>query len=492
MKRWQRFVASLATATLIYGGQLRQWTDPRNRFLDHWERRDALAILGGIAVLALLAWALREMVARFGPARRVLDHAFLLIFGGALISTFLTYDDYKTELLYIGLAALATFSWCRPALRLPARLATLALIVSPLYFIMAKQLLGFGEWHTPREAPHASQPVRDAQPVFLFVFDEWSWERSTRCGELLPLFKNLRAFADGATTFSQGRSPGPRTDVSLPRFIFQTTADLHVTDHEAFYETAGQRLPTITAPSIFSLAREHGYNTNLLGFYLPYRQLLGAQVDYTLAFNIEPKSDSLAGLAMEHALSNLNFQRDPISRHTTQFFGPRSREKYSTHWDAFTRNLRQTTLGMIDQSSANTLSLIHFPVPHCPFVFNADGTFRGPYRGSKKAHDPEGYERHLAFLDLLIGEFISRLRATGKYDRSLIVITSDHSWRQDYEYDGVLRDGDGLRHVPLFIKLPGQTEPKRIDSTTELTTLRPLLDAVLRGESGESSLPLSR
>ena len=44
MKLWQKFAVALTTATLLYGAQLRMWTDARNRFLEHWNRSDAISL----------------------------------------------------------------------------------------------------------------------------------------------------------------------------------------------------------------------------------------------------------------------------------------------------------------------------------------------------------------------------------------------------------------------------------------------------------------
>lgn len=492
MSIWQRFAVSLFTAVLLFGAQLRQWTDPRNRFLEQWETRDAWAILAGIAALAALGLLAREILARWPLPRRIANHLFIAALGGGLISTFLTYPDYKSELCYIALTALVVLSWCRPALRLPGRIARVALIFSPLALILGWQLVRYPTWWSPEEKPASPQAARDAQPVLLFVFDEWSWTRSTRNGELLPLFRNLRQFAKGAVDFTAARSPGPRTDVALPRIIYQTEDDLLITSREVFFVRDGARTATTAAPSLFSLARERGYSSSVLGFYMPYRRLLGAQADHALSINFNPKRPDFAGLAGDRLLSNVAFWHDPVSRKLadklSQSVLPGSRERYSAHWEVMNRRLRSATLGLIAQSPMNSFSLIHFPAPHCPYVFNSDGTFRGPFRGSRKAHDAEGYERHLGYLDLLIGQFLGALRASGKFDRALIIITSDHSWRQDYEIAGKLQDGPAVRHVPLFIKLPGQREGRTVSSPFSLTSLRPLVEAVMRGESGEAAL----
>ena len=495
MKPAQKFAATLTAATLFYGGQLRQWTDPRNRFLEHWERADALSIVAGIVALALAFMVARSRIVSGKLERRVVNHLFVAVLGGELISTFLTYPDYKSETLYLALTAVIVWSWCHPRLQLPRRLAVGAAIFSPLTAIMAWQLWSYPEWHTPPEPPKFPQPARTASPVFVFICDEWSYTRSTEGGELLPLFKNLRAFAGGATSFDRALSPGPRTDVSIPRLLWSRTDDLIITPGQTWWPAAAGRTPTRDVPSLFADARSHGYNTALLGFYLPYRRMLGDQVDSISSFLEHPKAATFAAKLNANSLRNIAFFHDPFSRKLAtrleQSVLPNSREAFSRHWEIINRRLQRDTLGLIAQSPPNTFSFIHLPLPHCPWVFNPDGTYAGPYRGERMSHDVEGYAKHLAYLDAVLGQFLDALRRSGKYDDALIAFTSDHSWRLDYTFDGRLQDSEEVRHVPLLLKLPGQREPLRIAEKFPLLNLRPVLDAAMRGdaEATRAALP---
>lgn len=489
MKTWQRLAAALTTATFFYGGQLRQWTDARNRFLEHWEHADAWSIVAGIAALAVLLFAIREVLARHVFTRRLADHVFIAALGGGLISTFLTYADYKSESLYLALLALITVSWCRLHLAIPRRIGQLALIFSPFAFIMAWQFVQYPEWATPRETRKAPTP-QAKNPIFIFVCDEWSYARSTEHGEFLPLFKNVREFAAHATTFDFAQSPGPRTDVSIPRLLWQRADDLQITAGGTWWPEKSGRISTADAPNLFRTARERQYHTSLLGFYLPYRKMLGDSVDDCDAYLEHPKPDTFATKIRANALRNITFQHDPLSRRTSRALEtsvlPLSRTAFSAHWEKINRTLQRETLGLIQQSPSNEFAFIHLPLPHCPWVFNPDGTYRGTYRGERMSHDVEGYRRHLAYLDVVLGQFFAALTNAGKFDNAMIVVTSDHSWRLDYTFDGHLQDGEDLRHVPLFIKLPGQHDAQRVAGKFELLRLAPILDAVMQGRPDEA------
>ena len=494
MKPFERFAAALALATILYGGQLRSWTDARNRYLDHWARSDSVALIAGIVLLAVAGFAAHAILARRPLPRRIAGHLFIALFGAGLCSIFFSYPDYKSEMALLALAALVLCSWFRPAWRVPRRVAQAALVVSPIAVLMAWQFLRFPAWASPNEPPVRKIPAREAAPVFLFIFDEWSHWRSTEKGELLPLFKNVRAFAAQATAFDEARSPGPRTDESIPRMLWSREDDLVFGAGDTFWRSPSGSVPTAAAPNLFSLARERGYNSALLGVYLPYRRMLGAECDQVVSYLEHPKSLTFAGKLHDGLLRNIAFQHDPFSRRIArslqQKILPGSRDAYSRNWEQINHRLQRDCQQLIAGCPPNQLGVFHIPIPHCPWVFNADGTYAGAYRGERMSHDTEGYRKHLAYLDLVIGQFRDALQRAGKYDNALVILTSDHSWRLDYTYDGHLRDGEEVRHVPLFVKLPGQTAPVRVPERYELLNLRAVIDATMRGDSAAAEAAL--
>jgi hypothetical protein len=58
-------------------------------------------------------------------------------------------------------------------------------------------------------------------------------------------------------------------------------------------------------------------------------------------------------------------------------------------------------------------------------------------------------------LDHLIGRFIEAMKRAQRFDDALVILSSDHSWRQDPERKKG-RDRVPVCHIPLIVKLPGQ------------------------------------
>ena len=135
-------------------------------------------------------------------------------------------------------------------------------------------------------------------------------------------------------------------------------------------------------------------------------------------------------------------------------------------FDAWARSIRP--------SSAPTLHFKHVLLPHVPVQYLPDG--HGYTRGGGRPAGLTGpdtadvpflvrqrYQRHLlqvGFTDRLLGRLIARLRATGLWDRALVVVVADHgvSFRVGQE-DGrkvTPENVEDIAPVPLFIKTPGQ------------------------------------
>ncbi len=74
------------------------------------------------------------------------------------------------------------------------------------------------------------------------------------------------------------------------------------------------------------------------------------------------------------------------------------------------------------------------------------------------------YDEFILDTDSRIGIFLEKLRALGRFDDSIIIITADHgeSFSRNHLYHGGRYLHQPLIHVPLIVHLPGQKEGKRI------------------------------
>ncbi len=87
------------------------------------------------------------------------------------------------------------------------------------------------------------------------------------------------------------------------------------------------------------------------------------------------------------------------------------------------------------------------------------------------------YDGEIAYVDAQVGTFLKQLRILGLFERSWIVVTSDHG--EHFGEHGLLwhRNSvhDALLHVPLIIKRPGQSRGDRIAAPVQLVDIMPML-----------------
>jgi Sulfatase len=178
-------------------------------------------------------------------------------------------------------------------------------------------------------------------------------------------------------------------------------------------------------------------------------------------------------------------------------------------------------LGAPSKDDRPPLWFVHTLLPHEPLRFLPSGTVYEagvdpePGLDGNESFDNEfltrqAEQRHvlqLEYTDGLLRKLIARLKATGLYDKALIVVTADHGisfrvkdspadpyrlgqigWRRDL----TRRNGDEVAFVPLFVKKPRQHEAKIDDSWVRTLDILPtLLEAakvksVPRGVAGRA------
>ncbi len=120
-----------------------------------------------------------------------------------------------------------------------------------------------------------------------------------------------------------------------------------------------------------------------------------------------------------------------------------------------------------------TLDLIHTELPHVPWNYlpsgqeyvtddkGVPGTTKDAW-GSDTRLITQGQQRYLlqvGYADTLLGRLLDRLRATGRYDRSLVIVTADHgvAFQPEVSRRAVSASTfEQIADVPLFIKAPEQ------------------------------------
>ena len=402
------------------------------------------------------------------------------------MSGLLTFHEFSYRgtgwipLIWMLIMAAVGFSLGYPGSRVIKIATVLCLILSPVVPIFFLQMFTLSTWDTapqPRVAFEESDESKS--PIFLFIFDGWSYQKSTADGEFHPHFENLHRVASKAFVFRQARSPGVSTKQSLPMILYQE--DIPLEKREIFEPWLGRNSAAAgDLSSLFKRARSQNYSTALVGIYFPYPRIFGNEVDYIYSGAFEAVGQGLAGRVLSILAKNLRYLNDPISQHIDKRLIRRiiSRSTFESN-----NRFLEETLWQLENSSSNTFAFFHLGIPHSPYVFNPDGTYYGhegdDYRGPG---DEAGYVRQLKFLDGVVGEIVATLERHGKFDKSMIIFTADHASKSE-------RHSRDLRtHVPLIIKLPGQESAYVIEKPFQNNRLAPIIESVMRGHSGEGEI----
>lgn len=135
--------------------------------------------------------------------------------------------------------------------------------------------------------------------------------------------------------------------------------------------------------------------------------------------------------------------------------------------------------------------MLHLFEPHTPY---------DPPEPYRSAHPDSPYAGEVATADAVLGTFFDGLRAAGLYDRSLIVVLSDHGEGLDDHGEaehGIFLYREAIQ-VPLLVKLPGgEMAGTRVKAPAQLADLMPTIAEVTgfdvpSGAEGVSLLELAR
>ncbi len=345
----------------------------------------------------------------------------------------------KNPLTMIGLAILlGLILWKH---RLVARkVAATVVVTCPVAFLVLIRILllstGLMEDRAcPVSVPSPPLlPVQEGKPrVVWIIFDETDYRLAFEhrpAGVNLPAFDRLRRESLSA---ENAYAPADMTIISMPALITgqrlsRTSPD--GCDLALTVEATGQTNDFSKMPTVFSKAREMGYNTALLGWFVPYGRLIGASLNYCAWYGIrvyQGKDAMSFGGAMLEQLSSVAW---PFH----------NRRIYISICQ---RSLEDSLPIIADPKYG--LTLLHFPPPHFPGVYLPDKkqfTCLGIGR-------PWSYLNNLALADSELAVLRKKMEDAGQWDKTWVILSADHSWRSSKAYDGI-RD----YRVPYLVKSP--------------------------------------
>jgi hypothetical protein len=270
----------------------------------------------------------------------------------------------------------------------------------------------------------------------------------------------------------------------MPQILFQTGDKLVLKGEQLYWNSVAPENIAKNRESLFRPFRTAGFFNVFVGYLLPYHELLKGDVDYLKTLRHDPIGRTVFEKVLVAGAYVVEEWVDPVSSFLFRNAYPWA---FCQNKREIEREIREDFAFFSKNSPARSFQLYHWPLPHGPLVFNADGSYRGygPYWDSAPAEHIRGYEAHLHYLDYTIGWIVRTLRELGQFESSLMIMTSDHSWRlepdgPDYRTNPFAPQ---YRHVPLIIKWPGQSKGVVIEREYHLTDLHHLLGRTLNGRT---------
>jgi hypothetical protein len=353
--------------------------------------------------------------------------------------------------------------------RIARAAAAVAAIAFPLAFSMlAKNVLvclGIMHLHNCASAvvlpPPGPVPAGRPRVVWI-IFDETDYRiafEQRPPGVSLPAFDRLRTESLFAT---DAYAPADGTIYSMPSLIIgrrlsfvdaQGTCDLQL-----MFADTGATVGWSTLPSVFSEARRMGVNTALVGWYLPYDRMLSGALNYCAWWPLPSFEPARA------ATFRAEIWQQIFSLTGTIHYRQMSARMYHDSFIEALTVVSNNTYGLV---------LLHLPPPHRPGVYLPDQNRFTAWPMSKV----QGYFNNLMLADHELETFLQALETSGERDKTWVILSADHSWRQSKLYDGT-RD----MRVPFLVKSPEGGEAMTYSRQFNTVLTHDLILAILRGE----------
>ncbi|MBI2925877.1 MAG: sulfatase-like hydrolase/transferase [Verrucomicrobia bacterium] len=370
------------------------------------------------------------------------------------------------QIAVVLLVLIAVVRWNRGAFRLAQ--ATLLILFPLVLFTFGKSgalLLHVRELVQHEEAELAAPPLFERprpNRVVWIIFDELdqrvafaerpSWLK-------LPEFDRLCAEALCA---SNAYPPGGGTAVSMPALLTGrpvasctpiSASDLLLTLHPTNETVRWSQLP-----NIFARARQMGYNTALASWCHPYSRILGRSLNFCEWYPLSQFESGRGRTFWTSARQQLSSTVPILDRRFLQV------EYYSRLLDHALALGPDRRYGLVH---------IHLPVPHKPCIYDPEtgrvAVVATPF--------PQGYLFNLQLADRTLGQVRQRMEQAGAWDKSWVLVTSDHWWR-----DAATLDGKQDRRIPFLLKAPGPAAPQRYSTEFDTLVTHDLILAILRGD----------
>jgi hypothetical protein len=388
-----------------------------------------------------------------------------------------------------GVAGGALYSRTMAA-RVFAAWLSVGIVVTPILFVVRP---GVRSLVWPREQPLA-ESSHSATPVVLVVFDGLPLSALLDEHQRIDrdLYPSFAALAGESTWYRNATTVADYTQWAVPAILsgrYPTPRSLPIASHhpETIFTLLGSSHRVKVHEPISRLCPESVCDHGDEGV-----------TDEILDFGGTLATAYLHGIVPEVLRTNL----PPIDQGWAEGIPPSDNpgEVWLRAGDHSRRGEALTFINSIDEADAPepSLHVMHVLLPHTPLAYLPGGERYGTERhlpglaeGRRDRWEndawavTQGYRRYLlqiGAVDALVGQLVRRLKDVGLYDRTLLVVTSDHgaSFRPGQPFRRVTTETAAeILPVPLLVKKPYQREAVVSDRNVETVDILPTIADII-------------
>ena len=204
-------------------------------------------------------------------------------------------------------------------------------------------------------------------------------------------------------------------------------------------------------------AQQNNMSMAIIAYYHPYCRIFSAYGDCR---------DHYMNAVMHQATDN--FQQSLLMQLKTFVPIYRRLGALENHYSAF-----QMTLAAVSDPQKDFI-YAHFMPPHLPNLYDARSQSMTVFNFSL-----EKYFDNLVLVDRMLGQIVKAMKKENLWEKTTLLVTSDHGWRESQLYDGQPYSPS----VPLFIKLANQQDGVEYDGRWTSADIKPLMDFLIDSSS---------
>ncbi|MGH9654257.1 MAG: sulfatase-like hydrolase/transferase, partial [Bryobacteraceae bacterium] len=321
------------------------------------------------------------------------------------------------------------------------RLRTFFLVVSPLFLVFAAQGLWayYGPLSRQFQPVHVAGMLPASAPhtrVIWIIFDELDYRMLFPARPARVQLPHFDALRDTSIFADHVKSPAPNTLSAIPSLLLSKDipgdedVNLDSRPVQVRFNGCSQFVALNSEPNVFQRARDLGANTAVAGWYHPYCRLFGNELS-TCASAVGAETGiailqellrDRGFLAKAAYLANWQARVLPLEQRLA-WVSPMPSE------DAYLRQVITDKLRRVLNAQARMLKnpdldfvFLHIPSPHPPGIWD---TQRQTFATDARLD----YIDNLELADHILGRIRRLLEQTGDWNRSTILVSSDHPYR---------------------------------------------------------------